>query len=175
MADETPTTSAAVEFGQNANRTATAISSASVSVTTRLIAYAPSQKSCDSPRSSASPHVGQCSFSLNQVRRTPAPPHRGQSNRNARPNITAVGVFSEKGFVAIPSSLQVVPSTHQLSIWRLDGSATNHRDNRMLSSRIRQSVNPFAFVAKTCTSRTESDPLTRKSIVARRPMPYSPV
>ena len=56
---------------------------------TRLKTYAPIQKSESSPRCSASPQTGQRSFILNQLARTPGPPHRGQRSQSARKNFLA--------------------------------------------------------------------------------------
>jgi len=66
---------------------------ANTSPATRLNTYAPIQNSDDSPRSNASPHVGQASPILNQVRMMPLPPHRGHRSRIARPNFACVELF----------------------------------------------------------------------------------
>src|SRR6476646_7260170 len=71
--------------GHNASQSTAAIPTAMNSAMTRLIRYAPTQKSLDSPRSSTWPQVGHACFSEKKEFQIPGAPQRGQRRSSARP------------------------------------------------------------------------------------------
>src|SRR5690348_15475672 len=70
--------------GHNVSHSAAAMITATISATTRLMVYAPIQKSLDSPRSNTCPQLGQACFILKYESQMPPDPQRGQRRWSAR-------------------------------------------------------------------------------------------